>query len=100
MAHDVRNAEICRRYAAGEPMQALVEAYALTAERIYQILRKTGGVRRTGPPRSGRDEFLGVELTEEAKVALRAEAQKRGLSMSELSFNTLRSMLRECGYEA
>lgn len=45
-----------------------------------------------------RDEFLGVNLSEEVKAALRAEAARREISMSALTYETLKDMLAKLGY--
>jgi len=46
-----------------------------------------------------RDEFLGVNLTESVKRSLKDEAEKRGLSMSNLTSKTITEMLVSLGYK-
>jgi len=92
-----RNAELIRRYLANEPIEELSSSFRLTRGRIYQILNKAGVSRDRQAP-DGRDQFLGVNLAEPVKDALRAEAQRRGVTMSSLSSEVLREMLVSCGY--
>ncbi len=92
-----RDAELIERYATGETIESLREAYGISHERIYQILRKAGIPRRRQGAED-RDQFLGVNLSESVKDALRAEALRRGISMSALSSDMLRDMLITCGY--
>lgn len=95
----LRNENICRRYRAGDPPAAIARDVGLSPGRVIQIVRAAGISRHDRPkPYNGRDEFLGIELEELTKVALRQEAAKRGLSMSKLSADTLREMLIACGY--
>lgn len=92
-----RNARLIERYKSGEPLEDLCAAFQLTRGRIYQILKEAGVPKeRFGP--EGRDQFLGVNLSEPVKDALRAEASRRGVSMSTLSSDLLRDMLLCCGY--
>jgi hypothetical protein len=91
-----RDAELIRRYLGGETVDSLRADFKLTHERIYQILRKAGIPRARRS--EGRNQFLGVNLTEPIKDALRAEAERRGLSISALSSDMLRDMLIACGY--
>lgn len=96
-----RNKELVQRYLAGEPISVLRADYRLTRGRIFQILKQSG-VAPTRQPRQSsavnRDQFLGVNLSESVKDALRAEAERRGISMSALSSEMLKEMLITCGY--
>lgn len=97
--HAARNAEICRLYVSGIATPELGRQFKLTRQRIKQIL-KLAGLHRTDRAyvASNRDAFLGVDVTPTVKDALRAEAARRGVSMSELSSETLKEMLVECGH--
>lgn len=92
-----RNSELLRRYAAGDALETLCQDFHLTRGRIYQIL-KEAGVPKERYGDSGRGQFLGVNLSEPVKDALRVEAARRGISMSALSSDLLRDMLLCCGY--
>ena len=94
-----RDAEICKRYREGETIAEIRLWAGLSLGRVHQILRANGLTRNDRPvPHNGRDEFLGIELEDLTKVALRQEARKRGISMSRLSAETIRDMLVACGY--
>jgi hypothetical protein len=94
-----RDAEICRRYRAGETIAEIRLWAGLSHGRVHQVLRANGVGRNDRPvPHNGRDEFLGIELEDLTKVALRQEAKRRGISMSRLSAETIRQMLIDCGY--
>jgi hypothetical protein len=92
-----RNAELVQRYASGEAAEALCAAFKISRARLYQIL-KEAGVPKERYGNNIRDEFLGVNLAGDVKDALRAEAARRGISMSMLSSELLRDMLLCCGY--
>lgn len=95
---DERNAELVNRYLAGDSTEELRERFKITRTRIYQILKEAGIPKERQQNADDRDQFLGVNLSESVKDALRAEAQRRGLSMSALSSAALREMLVACGY--
>jgi hypothetical protein len=91
-----RNAEICQLYTAGMTVTECSSKFKICNERVRQILRKAGVFKRFVPKEiSDRGEFLGVNVTEPTKEALRQEAVRRGVSMSELSSNTIEEMLRQ-----
>lgn len=91
-----RNAAIVLRYNAGENFRMIAEAYGISRERVRQILRRNNiePRKRGNPMRSDRTIFLGVEVTDEVKEALRVEAKRRGVSMSSLTSVTLQEMLK------
>ena len=93
-----RNAELVSRYLAGDSTEELQTMFKITRARIYQILKEAGISPERQQNADGRDQFLGVNLSEPVKDALRAEAQRRGLSMSALTSGMLRDMLVACGY--
>ena len=89
-----RNDLICQRYVAGATLQEVGRAFHISNERVRQILRKAG-VFKTDRRKevSDRDVFLGVNVSEADKVALRAEAERRGMSMSMLTSDLIKEML-------
>ena len=93
-----RNELIVQKYQSGHPIEELCLEYKITRSRIFQILKKAGVPRERHGPQVGRDQFLGVNLSEPVKDALRAEANRRGISMSSLSYDMLKEMLITLGY--
>ena len=103
--HKQRNENICADYVSGLTMEQCAEKYGLTKQRVRQILDKhdIGKEFRAKPKEIGlkdgvvedesRDVFLGINVSEADKNALREEAERRGLSMSRLSSDFLKEML-------
>jgi len=89
----VRDAEICRLYADENwTLEACGEKFGLSRQRIKQII-KAHDVWRRPVPRVASErntEFLGVFMTEEDKAALRSEAERSGVSLSDLARKRLR----------
>lgn len=98
MPNDLRDQTICTRYQNGETLQALADEFRMTKGRAHQIIRKYN-LTRKDREHTTRDEFLGVNLSESVKAALREETQRRGVSMSEFTSELLVDMLRCCGYQ-
>lgn len=99
MDHKERDEVICKSYVAGLTLQGIADQHGLTRARIQQILRGAGlkrDDRRSN--KLDRDIFLGVNIPEGVKEALREEAARRGVSMSALTSETMSDMLRACGY--
>lgn len=98
----VRDTQMCEQYirekSDGLTLAALGIQHGLSRERIKQILNKAGIKTDRKVERSMRDQFLGVDLTEEVKNALRTEAARRGLSMSALTSDVVREMLIASGH--
>lgn len=91
-----RNFQVCRRYIDGATLDECAVQFKISHERVRQILRKAGVYRRDRlVARSDRDEFLGVNISEADKTALRAEAARRGISMSALTADLIKDMLKE-----
>jgi hypothetical protein len=91
-----RDAEICALYLTGASLAECGKKYGLKRQRIKQIVQKAGVWREyVRPPTNGRDEFLGVNISEEDKLALRDEAKRRGISMSALTADLIKDMLAE-----
>lgn len=90
-----RDAEICRLYRDEHlTLEQCGERFKLSRQRIKQIL-KAHGIQPNPRRASGRDEFLGVSVTEEDKAALKAEAETRGTSMSKLTSDMIRELLEK-----
>lgn len=92
-----RNALICRLYQEGLSQAAISQRIHISRERVRQILNEAGIMRRPQQrSKNGRQLFLGVLVTKDVKVALQREAEKRGLSMSELTSTMLGELLDAC----
>lgn len=89
-----RDAEICQRYLSGLSLAESGRPFGIGRQRVKQIVQ-AAGVWRAAKKTNGRDEFLGVNISEEDKQALREEAARRGLSMSALTADLIRDMLAE-----
>lgn len=99
---DTRSDEICRLYTVdGLTMQEIGDLYEVSRERVRQILTRKGIRKQDRPsrPTSCRDEFLGVNISDDVKSALRTEATKRGISMSAMTSEVIKDMLISCGYD-
>lgn len=97
MSNVERDVEICRLYRGGWSINRIAKEKGLSRPRVQQILRSNDVKRsdRPQPPRGDRDEFLGVNISEADKTALRQEAERRGLSMSALTAELIKEMLAE-----
>lgn len=91
-----RDDTIVAQYVEGMQVQNIASRHGLSRIRIHQILRKRDVPRRIAAP--SLEEFLGINLTEPIKDALRVEAHKRGITMTRLSAGALKQMLIACGY--
>ena len=97
MNNTERNAKICNHYVVdGMTYAAIAERFSLTKARIGQILR-SHGVHKSDRHRT-KLEMLGVMLPEPVKSALRVEAEKRGVTMSDMTAEILTGILGELGY--
>lgn len=88
-----RDQEICKMYLAGKTLQECGTQYGIRRQRVKQILKEAGVWRPAVKQTSERDEFLGLNISTADKVALRAEAARRGISMSALSAEAIKEML-------
>lgn len=86
-----RNAAICAYYQAGHKVSQCASQFRLGRMRVIQVLQKAGVWRPY--VKNARTEFLGVSVSEVDKLALRVEAERRGLSMSALTADLIRKML-------
>lgn len=100
-SHKQRNDEICSLYTEqGKTIYVLSSQFKISHERVRQILRKRGVLRKDRQQQTtSRDKFVGVEVTETAKQALRDESAKSGESMSELGAKGIDILLKERGYD-
>jgi lambda repressor-like predicted transcriptional regulator len=94
--NSTRNDSICAAYQTGLTLAAIGRQFGLSRPRIQQILKKAGVWVPSTKRR--RTEYLGVTMTEQTKAALKVEAEKRGISLSALSDETLKEMLAVCGH--
>jgi transcriptional regulator with XRE-family HTH domain len=80
-----RNEQICVLYREGLTQEELAEQFEVTKVRIGQILKKAGLTKEDRPDMtitSNRTKFTGIHLTEAAKLAVKEEAKREGISMS------------------
>lgn len=85
MANETRNADICRLYTEGQTLKQLAGGFALSVERVRQIVKKANLTKKDRKViRTDRDTFLGVNIRPATKLALETEAQERGMSVSAL----------------
>lgn len=92
-----RDQHICEEYSHGDSIALLCLKYDLSHGRVRQILRKAG-VYTNHQVTTDREKFLGVNISEPVKTALKQEAERRGMSMSALTSDVLKEMLEACGY--
>lgn len=90
--NEQRDAEICRRYSAGETLSELARCFGLGRQRIQQIVKK-GGVWK--PYERQRDQFIGVSVSGETKEKLKQKAEGKGVSLSRLTSDALDELVKE-----
>lgn len=92
-----RDAEICRLYINGLTLQQIGDHYGKTREWTRQVLRKCGVYKtdRKDIAKTVRHKFLGINISNSAKVALCQEAIRRGLSVSALTAEWIDEKLSE-----
>lgn len=90
-----RNTAICAMYVAGSTLQVCAEKYAISRERVRQILRKAGVFKRDRMvEKSDREAFIGVNVSETTKTAVKALADERGISVSRMTSDMLDEMVK------
>lgn len=91
-----RNARIETLYVGGMTYADIGAVVGVSKARVAQIVKKMGIHRpeKTG----GKDVFLGVNLPPAVKTALKKEADRRGLPMSDFTRETMRDTLMALGY--
>ncbi len=98
--NEERDAEICQMYVAGQLIKEIADAHKLTTQRVLQILRHNQLTRKDRIKKKVRDEFLGVNLSEPVKKALRKEALRQGISMSQLTADWIEDAVKRVGAAA
>lgn len=82
-----RDAAICAYYKEGHKLAECSSRFRLGKQRILQILQAAGVWKPY--EKTKRTKFLGVNVTEETKEALKREADKKGVSVSKLASDKL-----------
>lgn len=90
-----RNATICKVYMEGATLAQCGKQFGLKRQRIKQIVTEAGLWRERGQSTNERNAFLGIDLTETDKEALRTEASRQNLSMSAMTSEWIRDRLDE-----
>jgi DNA-binding CsgD family transcriptional regulator len=90
-----RNAQISRMYIGGATLQECAEAHKISRERVRQVLRKLGVFKRHRVvKKSERNAFLGVNVSEPTKTALKEKAAAEGKSVSQLASEVLDEVVK------
>lgn len=84
-----RNVELCKLYTNGATVAALAEQFEISCQRVRQIVRAAGVWKRA----TTRPIFLGIDVTQETKDKLKAEADRQQTSMSKLASDAIANML-------
>lgn len=87
-----RNKAICDYYLAGHKLVECASHFQLGRQRVLQIL-KAANVWKPYIKQS-RDKFLGVNVSQDTKDALRERADAEGTSVSKLSSDILERAVR------
>jgi len=85
-----RNAELCKLYTDGQTIAALSTHYKISRQRVRQILRAASVWKKPAT----RTAFLGIDVTQETKDNLKAEADKQQKSVSKLASDALDTMFK------
>jgi len=94
--NEARDAEICHLYLTGMTVRQLGQQFHMHPQRVYQILRRMKALKSyRDKPRTGRDAFVGVNISAEAKHRLEEEAASRGTSISALGAEAIDKLLAE-----
>lgn len=92
-----RDADIAAYYQAGHSIVECGRRYGLKRQRVLQILKAA----EVWKPyvKGDRTQFLGVSVSEPAKAALKQKAEEQGISVSQLTANTIDEMLARDAHE-
>lgn len=94
---DARNAAICTHYKsiAGDPrrLRKTASRFQLGRQTVLNVLKDAGVFEPYVRPK--RTLFLGVSVQPETKLAVQAEADRRGTSASEVADEAIRRGLEE-----
>lgn len=85
--HMTRDRQIVICYRAGNTQEQIAKAFALSRNRVHQILHEQGCNHLDNPnnPRGERYAFIGANVTKDVKARFVAEAKRRGKSVSALT---------------
>ena len=97
MNHEERDIQICALYKEGRTQAELATQFDVSEAWIGIILRKAGVTKADKPTRPKRTQFTGVHLSEGVKKALRIEAKREGISMSEFVSQLIGKELKDRG---
>lgn len=89
-----RDMMICNLYLSGESVKEIGKLANLSRQRVYQIVRGAG-VQKPETAHLNREELVGVVMSEDDKRALRAEAEKKGVSMSKWTLDLIKEKLND-----
>jgi len=90
---DDRDSQIEAFYMSGNNLAKCASRFRLSRQRVLQILKARNVWKPYTRVKSDRVNFLGVNISDADKEALREEADRRGISMSALSAETIKEML-------
>lgn len=94
-----RNIKLIKDYHTQKPIKDLLAHYGITRGRLYQILAENKDSPNRLPHRTNRDHFLGVEISESVKKALRRKARQEKISVSLLVSDILETVLSAVKYD-
>lgn len=91
-----RNTRICEMYVGGATMQACADQFKISKERVRQLLRRAGVYKsdRLMKASSARQSFIGVNVSESTKLALKEKAAGAGTSVSRLASDVLDGLVK------
>ncbi len=90
-----RDRDACMRYLQGTTLPELSKELGVGVQRMRQILKRGGVYQpRRDAKRTGRDEFIGINVTEEAKLAIQLKAKEQGISVSQFVSTTLAEVIK------
>jgi predicted HicB family RNase H-like nuclease len=84
---DQRNAAICAYYQSGHKLKECASQFKLIRQRILQILQQAGVWKPY--VKNERTKFLGINVSEQTKDALKRRAEQQGTSVSQLASDVL-----------
>lgn len=94
LKHAERDMMICNLYLSGSSIKEIGTLSNLSRQRIYQIVKQYD-LERPAASHLNREQIVGVVIDEDDKKALRAEAEKQGVSMSKWTLNLIKDKLKD-----